>query len=180
MRTITSGLALAAILAFAAPVAAQTPPPPALTGQRVMLVLERGQSVEGVRGREVRGTLVAADSATLSVELRPGDTPVQVPRAAVRQTFVSLGVPDRMQSAGLGAAAGIGTGVAASLTYLENENLSTGENVMAGVIGGALGGALAGVLFPQERWSDASTPVSLSIAPTVTSGSPGLAVTLRF
>jgi hypothetical protein len=178
MRSILSVLALAAILAFAAPVAAQTPPPQ--PGQRVMLILSRGQSVEGVRGREVRGTLVAADSATLSVELTPGATPVYVSRTAVRETYVSLGVPSRGKSAGLGAAAGIGTGVAASLTYLENETLSTSENVMVGVIGGALGGALAGALFPTERWSKASTSSSVSIAPTMMSSSPGVAVSIRF
>jgi hypothetical protein len=173
-----SVLALAAILAFAAPVAAQTPPPQ--PGQRVTLLLMRRQPVEGVTGREVRGTLVAADSTTLSVELSPGATPVRVPRAAVQQTYVSLGVPNRGTSAGLGAAAGIGTGVAASLTYLKDDTRSTGENMMIGVVGGALGGALAGALFPRERWSTAPTPGGISIAPTVTSNSPGLAVSIRF
>ena len=178
MRTIMSALALAAILTFAAPVAAQTRPP--LPGQRVMLVLARRQPVEGVRGREVRGTLLAADSITLSVELRPGAAPVLVPRAAVQRTFVSLGVPSRGKSAGLGAAAGIGTGVTASLTYLKDDTRSTGENVIMGVIGGALGGALAGALFPRERWSTAPTPGGVAIAPTVMSNSPGLAVSIRF
>ena len=177
MRKITSALALAAILTFAAPVAAQTPAPE--PGQRVMLVLARRQPVEGVTGREVRGTLVAADSTTLSVELSPGATPVLVPRAAVQRTYVSLGVPSRGKSAGLGAAAGIGTGVVTSLTYLKDDTRSTGENVMIGVVGGALGGALAGALFPRERWADALTPGGFSIAPTVTSNSHGLAVNIR-
>jgi hypothetical protein len=178
MRTIMSVVALAAILAFAAPVAAQTEAPQ--PGQRVTLILLPRQSVEGVRGREVRGTLLAADSSTLSVELSPGATPVQVPRAAVRQTLVSLGVPSRGKSAGLGAVAGMGSGVAAGLTYLKDDTRSTGENVMIGLIGGALGGAFAGALFPQERWSNVPTPGSISIAPTVTSSSPGLAVSIRF
>lgn len=178
MRTIMSFLALGAVLTFSAPVAAQTGPP--LPGQRVMLHLSRGQQVEGVRGREVRGTLVAADSATLSVELQPGATPVEVPRAAVRQTFVSLGVPNRGKSAGLGAATGIGTGVVASLTYMKDDTRSTGENLAIGVIGGALGGALAGALFPRERWSSAPTPGGVSIAPTIRSNSPGLSVSIRF
>lgn len=178
MRTIMSALALTAIFAFAAPVAAQSGPPP-LPGQRVMLHLARGQSVEGIRGREVRGTLVAADSIALSVELSPGATPVRVPLAAVRRTYVSLGVPNRGTSAALGAAGGIGTGVVASLTYLKDDTRSTGENTLIGVVGGALGGALAGALFPRERWSDASTPGAVSIAPTMTSGSYGLAVSIR-
>lgn len=178
MRTIMSALALAAILALSAPAAAQGPPPQ--PGQRVMLHLSRGQPVEGVRGREVRGTLVAADSATLSIEMRPGATPVQVPRAAVRQTYVSLGMPSRATSAGLGAAAGIGSGITFSLTSLDDDTHSTGEKVMIGAIGGALGGALAGALMPRERWSDAATPGGISIAPTVTSNSPGLAVSIRF
>jgi hypothetical protein len=178
MRTITSVLALAALLAFAAPVAAQTPS--LEPGQRVMLRLAPRQPVEGVRGREVRGTLVAADSLTLSVELSPGAAPVQVPRAAVQRTYVSLGVPSRGASAVLGAAAGMGTGVGASLTYLKDDTRSTGENVMIGVVGGALGGALAGALFPRERWSDALRPEGVSIAPTMTSSSPGLAVSIRF
>jgi hypothetical protein len=178
MRTIMSALALAAILAFAAPVAAQTQPPQ--PGQRVMLLLQRRQPVEGVRGREVRGTLLAADSTTLSVELSPGATPVRVPRAAVRQAYVSLGVPSRGKSAGLGAVAGIGSGVAVSLSYLRDETRSTTENAMIGAVGGALGGALAGALMPQERWSDAPTLLGgVSIAPTVTSSSPGLVVTIR-
>jgi hypothetical protein len=178
MRTIMSVLALAAILAFTAPAAAQTGPPP-LPGQRVMLHLARGQSVEGVRGRQVLGTVVEADSSTLSVELTPGATPVRVPRAAVGRTYVSLGVPNRATSAGLGAAAGIGTGVVASLTYLKDDTRSTSENTMIGVVGGALGGALAGALFPRERWSEASASGGVSIAPTVTSGSYGLAVSIR-
>lgn len=180
MRVIMSALALAATLAVAAPAAAQLSPPQ--PGQRVMLVLSRGQPVEGVRGREVRGTLVAADSNMVSVELRPGATPVQIPRTAVRQTYVSLGMPSRMASAGLGAAAGIGTGVTASLTsFNDDETISTGEKVMIGAIGGALGGALAGALMPRERWSDALTPgSSISIAPTVMSSSPGLAVSIQF
>ena len=177
MRTIMSGLALAAILAFTAPAAAQTQPPQ--PGQRVMLILARRQPVEGVKGREVLGTLVAADSISLSVELSPGAAPVRVPRAAVRQTYVSLGVPSRGKSAGLGAAAGIGTGVAATLTYMKDETRSTLENTLIGAAGGALGGALAGALFPRERWADAPTPGGLSIAPTVTSNSHGLAVSIR-
>ncbi|HEX6373079.1 MAG TPA: hypothetical protein VF006_29420 [Longimicrobium sp.] len=178
MRTIMSVLALASILTFTAPVAAQTGPP--VPGQRVTLLLLRRQAVEGVRGREVRGTLLAADSMTLSVALSPGATPVLVPRAAVQQTYVSLGVPSRGKSAGLGAIAGIGTGVGASLSYLKDDTRSTGENVMIGVVGGALGGALAGALFPHERWSNAPTPGGVSIAPTLTSDSPGLAVSIRF
>lgn len=178
MRTIMSVLALAAILVFAAPVAAQTRSPQ--PGERVMLLLERRQPVEGVRGREVRGTLVAADSATLLVELAPGATPVQIPRTAVRKTFVSLGVPSRGKSAALGAAAGMGTGVTASLTYLNDDTLSPVANVMAGAVGGALGGALVGALLPQERWSDALTPGGLSIAPTMMSTSPGLVLSIRF
>lgn len=180
MRTIMSVLALAAILAFAAPVAAQTQPPQ--PGQRVMLRLSR-QPVEGVRGRQVLGTLVAADSATLSVELSPGATPVRVPRAAVRQTYVSLGVPSRAKSAGLGAIAGIGSGVTYSFITLENDpnnTHSTGENVMIGVVGGALGGALAGALLPRERWSNVPTPGGLSIAPTVTPNAHGLVVSIQF
>jgi len=181
MRTIISVLSLAAVLAFATPAAAQTaqtqPPQP---GQRVTLVLARRQPVEGVRGREVRGTLVAADSTSLSVELSPGATPVLVPRAAVQRTYVSLGLPSRGKSAGLGAVAGIGSGVATSLTWMKDDNLSTGENVMIGAIGGALGGALAGALFPRERWAVAPTPGSVSIAPTVTSSSPGLVVSIQF
>lgn len=177
MRSIMSALALAAILAFAAPVAAQTQPPQ--PGQRVMLILERRQPVEGVRGREVRGTLVAADSTTLSVELTPGATPVRVPRAAVRRTYVSVGT-SRAISAGLGAAAGIGTGVTYSLTSFQDDDRSTSEDIIIGVVGGALGGAVAGALFPRERWSDALTPGSLSIAPTVMSASPGLVVSIRF
>lgn len=177
MRTILSVLALAAILAFAAPLAAQTQPP--VPGQRVMLVLSRGQTVEGVRGREIRGTLMAADSNTLSVELDPGATPVRVPRAAVQRAYVSLGVPSRGKSAGLGAVAGIGSGVAASLTYLKDDTRSTGENVTIGVVGGALGGALAGALFPRERWSSAPVLNGVSIAPTVTSNSHGLVLTIR-
>jgi hypothetical protein len=179
MRTIISVLSLAGLLAFAAPAAAQTaqtqPPQP---GQRVMLVLERRQPVEGVRGREVRGTLVAADSTSLSVELSPGATPVLVPRAAVRKTFVSLGVPSRGKSAGLGAVAGIGTGMMNSLTWMKDDTRSNGENMMIGAIGGALGGALAGALFPRERWAEAPAP-GVSIAPTVTSDSPGLVVSLQ-
>src|SRR5688572_23961503 len=132
MRTIMSALALAAILAFAAPAAAQTGPPQ--PGQRVMLVLARRQPVEGVTGRQVQGTLVAADSISLSVELSPGATPVRVPRAAVQQTYVSLGVPSRGKSAGLGAVGGIISGVAASLTYMKDETRSTGENTMIGAV----------------------------------------------
>lgn len=183
MRSIIFALSFAALLVFAAPSAAQTaqtqPPQP---GQRVMLRLSR-QPVEGVRGRQVLGTLVAADSATLSVELSPGATPVRVPRAAVRETYVSLGVPSRAKSAGLGAIAGIGSGVAYSLITFENDpnnTHSTGENVMIGAVGGALGGALAGALLPRERWSNVPTPGGLSIAPTVTPNSHGLVVSIQF
>ncbi|HEU0300561.1 MAG TPA: hypothetical protein VFR37_13920 [Longimicrobium sp.] len=70
--------------------------------------------------------------------------------------------------------------MAASLTYLKDDTRSTGENVIIGVIGGALGGGLAGALFPRERWRDAPTPGGFSIAPTVTSNSPGLVVSIRF
>lgn len=177
MRTIMSALALAAILAFAAPAAAQTAPPQ--PGQRVTLFLARRQPVEGVKGRQVRGTLVAADSISLSVELSPGATPVLVPRSAVRETYVSLGVPSRGKSAAMGAAAGIGAGVGASLTYMKDDTRSTSENIMIGVAGGALGGALAGALFPREGWERATTPGGITIAPTVTSNSHGLAVNIR-
>lgn len=179
MRAIMSVLVLAAIISFTAPAVAQTPAPE--PGQRVMLVLERRQPVEGVRGREVRGTLVAADSTMLSVELSPGATPVRVPRAAVRKAYVSLGVPSRAKSAGLGAVAGIGSGVGVSLSYLRDDTRSTSENVMIGAVGGALGGALAGALLPQERWTEAPSLLrSVSIAPTVVPGSSGLVVTIRF
>jgi hypothetical protein len=180
MRTIIFALFLAALLVFAAPAAAQTaqtqPPQP---GQRVMLHLERRQPVEGVRGRQVLGTLVAVDSTSLSVELSPGATPVRVPLAAVRKTYVSLGVPSRGKSAGLGAVAGIGAGVTNSLTWMKDDTRSTSENAMIGAIGGALGGALAGALFPRERWAEAPRPGSVSVAPTATSNSPGLVVSIR-
>ncbi len=180
MRTIMYSLALAATLAFAAPVAAQDRTP--MPGQRVMLHLTR-EPVEGVRGRQVRGTLMAADSLTLSVELSPGATPVRVPRTAVRQTYVSLGVPSRAKSAGLGAVAGIGSGVTYSLITFESDPddpHSTGENLMIGAVGGALGGALAGALLPRERWAQVSTSGAVSIAPTVTSNSQGLVVRIQF
>jgi hypothetical protein len=186
MRTIIFALSLAATLVFAAPATAQTaqtqPPQP---GQRVMLLLERRQPVEGVRGRGVRGTLVAVDSTSLLVELSPGATPVRVPLAAVQRTQVSLGVPSRGKSAGLGAVAGIGTGMMNSLTWMKDDNRSTSENMMIGAIGGAIGGALAGALFPRERWAEAPTPGSrpiaptVSIAPSVTSNSPGLVVSIQ-
>ncbi|HEX9938483.1 MAG TPA: hypothetical protein VGB15_15205 [Longimicrobium sp.] len=180
MRTIMFTLSLAALLAFAAPAAAQTQPPqPPQPGQRVMLHLARRQPVEGVTGRQVRGTLVAADSASLSVELTPGAAPVRIPRAAVQQTYVSLGVPSRGQSAGMGAAMGIGAGMTASLTHMKDKRRSNTENALIGAVGGALGGALAGALFPRERWADAPTPGGISIAPTVTSNSHGLAVNIR-
>jgi hypothetical protein len=122
---------------------------------------------------------VAADSASLSVELSPGAAPVRVPLAAVRQAYVSRGVPSRLKSAGLGAVAGIGTGASAGLTYLRDEDRSTGENLMLSAIGGALGGALAGALLPRERWSQVTMPRGVSIAPTVTPNSPGLVLTIR-
>jgi hypothetical protein len=178
MRTIKPILALAALLAFAAPATAQSPTPQ--PGQRVMLLLRHGQpGGEGLMKRQIRGMLVAADSTSLSVEPTPGAAPVRVPRAVVLHTYVSLGAPSRGKSAGLGASLGIGTGMAATLTYMKDDTRSTGANAMIGAIGGALGGALAGALFPRERWSDARTPGGVSIAPTVTANSHGLAVNIR-
>ena len=176
MRTIMHTLSLVSILALTAPAAAQVRPPQ--PGQRVMLLLSR-QPVEGVTGRQVRGTLTAADSISVSVELSPGATPVRIPLSAVRHTYVSLGVPSRAKSAGLGALAGIGAGIGASLTYMKDNTHSTGENVMVGAIGGAIGGGLAGALFPRERWANAPAPGGFSIAPTITSNSHGLAVNIR-
>jgi hypothetical protein len=176
MRTLRSALVLAATLMSVVPIAAQsTQPEP---GQRVTLVLAPRQSVQGYAGREVRGTLTAADADSLTVEVSPG-TPVRVARGAVRETYVSLGVPSRGKSAAIGAAGGLVTGLTTSLTWNKDERHSTSENALIGSVGGAIGGALAGALIRRERWELVRPPRNVSLAPAVLPDAQGLMVSIR-
>jgi hypothetical protein len=176
MRTITSALVLAAALASAAPISAQSAAPQ--PGQRVWLVFAQRQQLQGQMSRQIKGTLVAADADSLTVQVDSG-APVRVARGAVRNTYVSLGVPSRGKSAAWGAAGGVGAGVVYGMTSMKDERRSDAENALIGAVGGAIGGAVAGALFPREGWELIRAPRNVTISPTLSPDAQALVVNVR-
>ena len=181
MRTFLVTLALAAALVPAAPAVAQENAEPQPI-QRVMLVLTSQREVEGyTRAQALRGTLVAEDADSLTVQLHPGTGPIRVARSAVWRMYVSRGVPGRTQSAATGAALGAIGGAFWSWAYNpERQRRSDEHALLLGAAAGGSFGLVMGALFPAERWKRVRAPHNVAVSPAVSSEGQGLAVNIRF
>ena len=181
MRTFLVTLALAAALVPAAPALAQetTEPQPS---QRVMLVLTPQREVEGhTRPQALRGTLVAEDADSLTVQVHPGTGPIRVARSAVRRMYVSRGVPSRTQSAATGAALGAVGGALWSWAYNpERQQRSDEDALLLGAAAGGTFGLVMGALFPAERWKRVRMPSNVAVSPTVSREGRGVAINISF
>jgi hypothetical protein len=179
MRTLLPALALAAASAIASPALAQDAQPQ--PEQRVMLMLTPQRQVEGhVRPQELRGTLLAEDADSLTLQLHPGTGPVRVARSAVRRMYVSRGVPSRAQSAATGAVGGALGGALWGLT--NNPDRDSRSDGQAALIGAGLGGGFGivmGALLPRERWHRVRAPRNVTVAPALSRSGHGLAFNVR-
>jgi hypothetical protein len=176
MRPFFAALALLALLAISArSLAAQEPQP----NQRVRLVLVRNAAVEGYgRAQELRGTLLAIDHRSLTMQVSPGTTPMRVDRAVIRRAYVSRGLPSRASGAAVGAVMGavvFGLGLR-DCRWEDCARDGSHPSAGAAVLGAGVGAA-AGALLRSERWhrvrlsppaadpsSDAAAETALALA----------------
>jgi uncharacterized protein YcfJ len=181
MRTFLVTLALAAALVPSARARAQDNPEPQ-PNQRVMLVLTPQHQVEGhTRPQALRGTLVAEDADSLTVQVHPGTGPIRVARSVVRRMYVSRGVPSRSQSAATGAVVGAVGGALWGWIYNpEREQRSDQDAALLGAAAGGGFGLVMGALFPAERWKRVRMPSNVALSPTVSRDGQGLAIHIRF
>jgi hypothetical protein len=171
MRPILAA-AFAATLALPGPARAQEAEP--RPQQRVLVTLTRQPEVEGATpSQAIRGTLLAIDADSMTVQVHPGTGPLRVSRAAVRRMYVSRGVPSRTQSAAAGA---VGGAVLVALSFwLQNqgEHPEFSSDRDAALTGAAVGGGLGlvtGALFPRERWHRVRLPARVTVAPALRQG----------
>ncbi len=180
MRTLLATLALAAALVPAPALAQETTEPQ--PSQRVMLVLTPQREVEGHTPPQVlRGTLLAEDADSLTVQVHAGTGPVRVARSVVRRMYVSRGIPSRTQSAATGALTGaIGGAIGMWLHDSEDGRRPDDNSILLGAgLGGGLG-MVMGALLPRERWKRVRTPGNVAVSPTVTSEGRGVAINISF
>jgi hypothetical protein len=100
-------------------------------------------------GREFKGSMIEATDTTLTID-RDGK-PFGIPRADVRQVYVTTGKAEKGKWAliGAGIGAGAGTGIGA-VKYSPNSDDSEIYITMGLLIGTGVG-ALGGMLFGQSR-----------------------------
>ena len=134
---------------------------------RVRVFLTPQRDVEGYTAPQVlRGTLVALDTDSLTLQIHPGTGPIRVARSAVRRIDVSRGVPSRAASAAIGAIGGAALGALEFWVLNDEEFGSDGEAAWTGAAVGAGFGLITGALWPHERWKRARFPEArVSIAP---------------
>jgi hypothetical protein len=181
MRTFLAALALAITLLPVSPALAQGDAEPQ-PSQRVRLLLTSQRVVEGyVPAQELRGTLLAEDADSMTVQVHPGTGPIRVSRAAVRTMYVSRGVPGRARSAATGAMGGaIGGALFGWIYNPEREQRSDQDAALLGAAAGGGFGLVMGALFPRERWKRVRAPRDVAVSPALSSEGQGLAVNLRF
>ncbi|HEX6750264.1 MAG TPA: hypothetical protein VF092_23425 [Longimicrobium sp.] len=169
MRTPIAVIALAAAAVLASiPAAAQE----IAAGTRVRITLTPQRDVEGYTPPQVlRGTLVAMDATSMTLQLHPGAGPVRVQRDAVRRVDVSRGVPSRAANAAMGAVGGAVVGALEFWLLNDEEFDSDSEAAWTGAAVGAGFGLVTGALFPRERWKRVRLPdARVSLAPGVEGG----------
>ena len=172
MRPILTA-AFAAVLALPATARSQEAEPQ--PQQRVMVTLTRQPEVEGATpSQAIRGTLLAIDADSMTVQVHPGTSPLRVSRGVVRHMYVSRGVPSRTQSAAVGAVGG--AALVALSFWLQNQDddrrefSSDHDAVLTGAaVGGGLG-LITGALFPRERWHRVRLPARVTVAPALRQG----------
>jgi hypothetical protein len=166
---IAAGLAL-----FALPAVARAQEPEPRPQQRVMVMLTQQREVEGwTPGQRIRGTLLAMDADSLTIQVHPGTGPLRVSRGAVRRVYVSRGVPSRATSAVVGAVGGAVLGALTSWVSNDGSDRVFAADRDAAVAGAAIGagiGLLGGGLFPREHWRRVHLPAGVSVAPPVRAG----------
>ena len=176
MRTPIAVIALAAATVLAPiPAAAQE----IAAGTRVRITLTPQREVEGHTPPQVlRGTLVAMDAASMTLQVHPGAGPVRVQRDAVRRIDVSRGVPSRAANAAMGA---VGGAIVCAIEFwaLNDEEFdSDSQAAWTGAAVGAGFGLVTGALFPHERWRRVRLPdARVSVAPA-TEGGAAIAISL--
>jgi hypothetical protein len=171
MRPILAA-AFAAALALPANARAQEAEP--RPQQRVRVILARQPEVEGAGPSQViRGTLLAIDADSMTVQVHPGTGPLRVSREVVRRMYVSRGVPSRTQSAAVGAVSWAVLGALTVWSQNQGDDPQFSSDRDAALTGAAVGaglGLVTGAFFPHERWHRVRLPARVTVAPALRQG----------
>jgi len=153
--TLAAALLLSAGSAAGQPAA--TTPTVSLDGVRIRVELAPADSswLSRRRRQTLVGTVVRADGASILLSLRAGQSPVQLPTAAVHAVYRSNGPRPRavagargaLRSGTIGAISGL---VRAAVAPRRGE--SAGRIVLTRAAGGAIFGAVLALIVPGERW----------------------------
>jgi len=169
MRRIVAATTLALSIVVTSAARAQEPEPQ----QRVLVTLARQPEVEGSSNPQaIRGTLLAIDADSMTIQVHPGSGPLRVSRGVVQRMYVSRGVPSRTRSA---ATSAVSFGALFALTtWLQNDHdhqfSSNRDAALAGAGFGAGFGLIFGALNPRERWHRVRLPARLTVAPDLGHG----------
>lgn len=150
-------IALLLLLSSEMRLRAQAPDP----GQREVRVRVEFTSAEPPsfwrRGvQSMIGTTVPNTGDTLLLMLRPDAGPIRIPRASIRELYVSQGRRTRWASAVRGAIAPalIGAALSAAATTIHRKvgDPGPGRAALTSAIWGGASGAVLGAWSPEERW----------------------------
>ena len=153
MRILLTALSPFALAIAASPLAAQFPPEIApRTRVRLCLPDSARQAWLAPRQQFVRGEVTAVARDTLYFVLHGTQTPVAVPRSAIRRLDRSLGVPPGAESALRGAVAGAFWGAVYWAVFQDPGSHGSYRHLGDDAAVGAGVGFLLGAISPTERW----------------------------
>ena len=134
-------------------------------------------------GESLRARLISVDPAGLVVTLERSGERVMIPREAIARLEVSRGPASRPKRALLGAAIGLGVGLAlAGVTSAgcEGWDCSTSTVVLFGTPLLGLAGGVAGLVSPGERWQTFPRDQSLTRSGNRLQGGLGVRFSFSF
>jgi len=100
-------------------------------------------------GNDVKGQMIEANDSTLTID-RSGK-PFSIPRAEVRQVYVTHGKAEKGKWAAIGVGAGAGAGAGIGAIKYSPDSDDSEIYVVMGLAIGAGVGAVTGLLFGQSR-----------------------------
>jgi len=112
-------------------------------------------------GQSMIGTTVPNGGDTLLLMVHPDAGPIRIPRASIRELYVSQGRMSRWWSATRGAIAPalIGAALSAAATSIHRKagDPGVGQAALTSALWGGASGAVLGAWSPEERWHRLTT-----------------------
>jgi hypothetical protein len=184
-RCATSGIVSAALSCaiMANPVGAEdiSDPQSLVPGLRVRIV------APDIAPGKLVGSILKADTESVTVEVSGRHEPVAVPRDKIMSADISEGPRSRWVDVGIGAGTGLATGAVACAAANSKSkgnlgNLVSGGEIAAlcGLIGGGLGALIGAAIPPGERWHRlTASSYRVSVVPRL-DHELGLAISMAF